>query len=148
MSIEEPENRNGFTRIGEEDWAEIEQLAEAWVSGLPFESVYEFTKRFHVHLLTMMFCNEREHFEEVKADYKKDQESGTEEEEDVTTMLVKRLDMIVGFDGKIGEEMYLDAQGDEVELPEFLKNCSSSNSVQADEVELPDKEFFKKLGLD
>ena len=47
MSIEGPENRNGFTRIGEEDWAEIEQLAEAWVSGLPFESVYEFTKRFN-----------------------------------------------------------------------------------------------------
>jgi len=148
MSFEEPEKRNGFTRIGEDDWAEIEKLAEAWVSGLPFESVYEFTKRFHVHLLTMMFCNDREHFEEVKADYKNDQESGIEEEEDVTTMLVKRLDMIVGFDGKIGEEMYLNAQGDEVELPDFLKNHVSGSSVQADKVELPDMEFFKKLGLD
>ena len=141
MSNEEPENRNGFTRIGEEDWAEIEKLAETWVTGLPFESVYQFTKRFHVHLLTMMFCNDKENFEEIKEDSKNEQESGIEEmdttsssdrftgsEEDLTKLLVKSLDLMVGFDGKIGEGMYL--------------------SVQADEVELPDKEYFKKLGLD
>ena len=89
----------------------------------------------------MMFCNDKEHFEIIKENYKNEQESGIEEmdttsssdrftgsEEDLTKLLVKRLDLMVGFDGKIGEGVYL--------------------SVQADEVELPDKEYFKKLGLD
>ena len=128
MNIDEPEELNGFTEIGEEDLAEIEELAEAWVASLPFVSVYAFTWRFHVHLLTMMFCSDKEYFEKIREDYKNERESGIEEEDDVTAMLVKRLDSMLGFNGKAGGETLL--------------------SVQGEEVELPDKEFFKKLGLD
>ena len=46
----------------------------------------------------------------VFKDYKNEQESGIEEEEYLTTMVVKSLDLMVGFDGKIGEEMYLSVQ--------------------------------------
>ena len=128
MGIDEPENHDGFTKIGKEDWAEIEKLAEAWVAGLPFEAIYQVAKRFHVHLLTMMFCEDKDYFEEIKRDHKANQESDAGEDDDVTIMLVKKLDRMVGFIDKTDEEMELE--------------------VQADEVVLPDKEFFKKLGLD
>ena len=69
MGIDEPEKHDGFTKIGKEDWAEIEKLAEAWVAGLPFEAIYQVAKRFHVHLLTMMFCEDKDYFEEIKRDH-------------------------------------------------------------------------------
>ena len=118
----EAEKKGEFTRILPEDCLEIDKLAEKMLAGLAFDTVYELAKRFHVHLVTMMFCEDTESYEELRGFYNDNPES------DETRIVLAKLDTMVGFSGITDEEM--------------------ESEVWADPIELPDKGFFKTLGLD
>ena len=44
MQDQDPGNHDGYTRIEDQDLAEIGRIVESWVGGLPFEAVYELVK--------------------------------------------------------------------------------------------------------
>ena len=46
-----------------DDCIKIEAYAEAWVDTLPISAVYAFAKRYHHHLLTRMFMEDRNAFD-------------------------------------------------------------------------------------
>ena len=86
----EPEKRGKFTRVEPGDCVAIDKLAERMLAGLTFDTVYELAKRFHVHLVTMMFCRDRESYEELRSFY----QSNPESEE--TRAVLTQLDSMVG----------------------------------------------------
>ena len=127
MDNKEPEKRNGFIRIPEEDWIQIEAVAEAWVGNLPFSAVHAFAKRWHFHLLTKMFMEDRPTFDTLmdKFEIEEDGTCGITSE---AFHLIAQMDLLVGFQGMTDEEM--------------------NERHPKEETPLPDSEFFKKLGLE
>ena len=69
MKDQGPGNHDGYTRIEDQELAEIGRIVESWVGGLPFEAVYELVKRFHFHLALKLFIDDKEGFEELKSVY-------------------------------------------------------------------------------
>lgn len=116
-----PERIKHSIDMSPEDYQRIDQLAEQMLGGLSFDTVYELAKRFHVHLVTMMFCTDSESYEELQSFYKDNPDS------DTTRMVLDKFDSMVG---------YSETKIDDIE-PED----------SADPIELPDQEFFRNLGL-
>ena len=129
MDNKEPEKRNGFVRIDEKDCIKIEAYAEAWVDTLPISAVYAFVKRYHHHLLTKMFMDDRNAFDTFikNCSFASNAETdGTVYENPHATYLATQMDMLMGFQGMTDAEM------------------NEANP----QIPLPDSDFFKGLGLE
>ena len=126
MDNKEPEKRNGFIRIPEEDWIKIEAVAEAWVGNLPFSAVHAFAKRWHFHLLTKMFMEDRTTFDSF-LDKFEIEEDGTAGITSEALHLITQMDLLAGFQGLTDEEM--------------------NELHPQDKTPLPDAKFFEGLGL-
>lgn len=138
----EPEKRGKFTRVDPEDCMAIDKLAERMLAGLTFDTVYELAKRFHVHLVTMMFCRDRESYEELRSFY----QSTPESEE--TRAVLTQLDSMVGYSETTDEKMESEGRVKLEEMESEGQVIEVWSDDCPDPIELPDKEFFRNLGLD
>ena len=132
MDKEEPEeSRDGFVKIPVESWDEIEKLADGYIRTLPFETVYEFVKRFHLYLIAQMYMDRKNQYNHMKEDLKRYLEPTNSDNpyvncSDITKALINQLDAMMGFE----------TLGDEDMDRLYPKD------------KLPDSDFFKNLGLE
>jgi hypothetical protein len=114
--------------VKDEDLAEIERIAESWAGETPFEAVYELAKRFYFHLALQLLIEDQNGFEELKRTYGEIDGKERTRPLSLTKNLLSQLDNLVGFS----------MEDTDIVPPD-------QSPVSAD---LPDKEFFKNLGLD
>ena len=114
--------------VKDEDLAEIERIAESWVGELPFEAVYELAKRFHFHLALKLFIEDQKGFEELKRAYGEIDGKERTRPLSLTKTLLFQIDNLVGFS----------MEDTDIVPPDQRPSAA----------DLPDKEFFKNLGLD
>ena len=88
------------------------------------------SKRFHYHLALKLFIDDKEWFEELQSAYGRKDEAGGQSHMHVTELLLSQMDNMVGFNSVSEDET------DKV-------NCDEPPNTP----ELPDKEFFKNLGV-
>ena len=130
MDNKEPERRNGFIKIPEEDWIRIDSCAEAWVDNMPFGSIYEFAKRWHLHILSRLFMEDRPRFDSFLEQF------GITSDGERTIVLPQTLHMMNQMDSMVG---FMGMQS--------LTDAEMDDQHPKDETPLPDAKFFEELGL-
>ena len=126
MFEKEPEKQ---VIISPEAFGMISKVTEEWTKSLPFHAVYKMAERFHFHLVTRLYVNDRENFKEMCEEFNVTEENFTEDSEldEVAQVIMMQLDALVGFAG--------------------VRYLGGEYTNKTNYPELPDSDFFKGLGL-
>jgi len=125
MSDNEQDRNHESNILSDLDLLQINMVAEAYTGSLPFEAIHQFAVRFHFHCMTQMFLEDPEKFQQLKTQHEIDTGQLTYHTQEITELLVNQIDELVGY-----------------------KPVSEAKDGESQpELDVPDTEYFRNLGL-